>query len=85
MKSASAPLIRDPGAATALLRRSGFLRCTVREEGVAGEVLVIAADPAEVETLAGDRGEALLEALREIGYRYVALDLGPHEPYEPGT
>jgi hypothetical protein len=55
----------------AILRAAGVAVGDVTRAGVAGDVLAVVADPEE---LAGIR--ACGEALRALGFRFVALELG---------
>ncbi|MET0399751.1 MAG: hypothetical protein ABW277_23385 [Longimicrobiaceae bacterium] len=71
------------GAGDERLARAGAL---LAERGIAGEVSVeghqaeIAAlrvDAAAWERVAGEEGAALVERIKALGFRYVALDLEP--------
>ncbi|HSM37357.1 MAG TPA: hypothetical protein VK837_13230 [Longimicrobiales bacterium] len=65
--------------AEAILRAAGVDARRVTRAGADGDVLAVAANPAE---LAGIRGCA--EALRALGFRFVALELGSSEVSEGG-
>lgn len=71
----------DPGAPDGRLARAGAL---LAERGIAGEVSVeghqaeIAAlrvAAGDWERVAGDGGAALVDEIKALGFRYVALDL----------
>ena len=66
-------------AASALLSENG-LRATVAAEGPDSEIAAIQVPEAEWERLLSAENAALLEGIRALGFRYVALDLLPGDP-----
>lgn len=76
MTSASA----DPRveAATRMLIDHGISRGEVTVEGLEGEIASIRLPGDLLDSmLASDAGQGLAEDIRELGFRYVALDLLP--------
>lgn len=65
----------DPRARAAerLLAERGLAGARVDAEG---DVAAIRADDAAAAALLGERGAALADEVRALGFRYVALDLG---------
>jgi PP-loop superfamily ATP-utilizing enzyme len=67
----------DPRVAAAerALSAHGFAGARVRAEGAEGEVAAVRCPAAAWEALLGEAGRRASEAVRDAGFRYVALDL----------
>ena len=64
-------------AAARVLAENGVAGAVVRAGGPDGEVALLSAPRAEWERLLDPRdGAGLVERIRALGFRYVALDLG---------
>lgn len=72
----------DPRIASleATLRDRGLPAVEVRVGGHEAEVAIVRAPEADWDRVAGTQGDALVAAIREAGFRYVALDLEPAGP-----
>lgn len=77
MTGALGDVDRRTRAAHELLARAGFGECTVRADGLAGEVLVVTAPAGQEEALTGAVGRRIAAEIRIIGFQYVAIDLLP--------
>ena len=64
-------------AALDLLTQAGFPGCGAAAGGPGGEVLVLTVPESAEEMITGAGGEGLRARLRDVGFRYVALDLAP--------
>ncbi|HEX7239280.1 MAG TPA: hypothetical protein VF263_03360 [Longimicrobiaceae bacterium] len=64
------------GRAAALLAERG-LRGEVRAEGHQAEIAALRVPADAWERLTGEEGARLADELKELGFRYVALDLEP--------
>jgi PP-loop superfamily ATP-utilizing enzyme len=75
----SGPADGHPSLARAerVLREFGFRTARVEAIDPEGATAVITADTAERERLVGSLGVDLSRRLKELGFRYVALDLDP--------
>lgn len=61
-------------AAERALRSAGFV-AVVRADGLEREIASILATRSERERLLGPEGEAVADAIRASGFRYVSVDL----------
>jgi PP-loop superfamily ATP-utilizing enzyme len=80
--SGAAPDPRVERAEEALAAH-GIAGATVRAEGPEGEIAAIRCPAAEMDALLGAPGRRAAEAVREAGFRYVALDLDVPDAQPP--
>ena len=74
--SGADPRLAEAGA---LLAERGLAGAELRVEGHQAEVAALRVPAAAWEEVLGPEGARLTEALRGLGFRYVALDLEPLE------
>lgn len=70
------------GRARRLLRQAGLAEARVRCAGPEREIAVLSAPAAAWDELLGEQHRALVAAIKQLGFRYVALDLDPVEQRE---
>lgn len=63
-------------AARRLLAERGPAGARVEAAGDGGDIAAIRVDDESLDALLGDEGARLSEALRALGFRHVAVDLG---------
>lgn len=78
------PAAADPRVAAAeeILRSEGISGGRVRVEGRDGEVAVVRTPEDAWERLLGDSAASVARRVREVGFRYVSLDLEPGGGHE---
>lgn len=69
----------DPRAASAsaLLREEGLADVDVRVAGHQAEIAVLSAPPHLWARLTGSDATRLIDGMKDLGFRYVTLDLDP--------
>ena len=80
MEAAADPRI---GRAERLLASRGVPGASVGVEGHEREIAAIRVPAGQWERLAGDEGARVAAAVKEAGFRYVALDLRPADEPAP--
>jgi hypothetical protein len=66
-------------AAQSVLLEHGLFGAELTAEGPQGEIAALRVPASQWERMMSDDSEALVAAIRALGFRYVALDLQPAE------